>query len=159
MTYLVLKALHILFVIAFMGNITTGLFWARRAMRTRDLRRIADTFDGITQSDRVFTVPGVIGIVVTGVAAAILGGQPILSTGWIFWPIVLFAISGIVFGVWVAPLQRRIRELATSDSTSDSHWATVEVLFRRWELWGALALLTPVAAAVIMVFKPAWPGV
>jgi uncharacterized membrane protein len=159
MSYLVLKTLHILFVIAFVGNITTGLFWARRAMRTRDLRRIADTFDGITQSDRVFTIPGVIGIIVTGIAVAIQGGLPILSTGWIFWPIVLFAISGIVFGAWVAPLQRRIRELATSDPASDSNWATVETLFRRWEFWGALALLTPVAAAAIMVFKPALPGV
>lgn len=158
MSYLVLKTLHILFVIAFVGNITTGLFWARRAMRERDPRRVADTFDGIIQSDRVFTIPGVIGIVVTGIIAAVMGGLPILGTGWIFWPIVLFTISGIVFGAWVVPLQRRIRELASSDSSSDSRWATIEALFRRWEFWGALALLTPVAAAVIMVFKPAWPG-
>jgi uncharacterized membrane protein len=157
-SYLAWKTLHVFFVIGFVGNIATGLFWARRARRTRDLRRVAETFDGIIQSDRLFTVPGVIGIVATGVAGAIQGGLPLLRTGWIFWPIVLFTLSGIVFGAWVVPLQRRIRELGATADPSDGGWQSCEVLFRRWEFWGALALLTPAAAAAIMILKPPLPG-
>jgi uncharacterized membrane protein len=36
------------------------------------------------------------------------------------------------------------------------HWDPREYhrLSRRWELWGAVALLTPLAALVLMVIKP-----
>lgn len=33
--YLFIKLLHILAVIAFVGNLTTGLFWHAHAVRTR----------------------------------------------------------------------------------------------------------------------------
>jgi hypothetical protein len=29
---------------------------------------------------------------------------------------------------------------------------------RSWELWGAVAVLTPIAAVVLMVLKPALPA-
>ena len=157
MTYLTWKLLHIASVIIFLGNITTGLFWAAQAHRTRDFRVITSTFEGIIRSDRWFTIPGVIGIIVTGFALALNARTPILGTGWIFWPIILFTISGIVFGVWVAPLQRNIVRLAQTAESSARVWDTYEANYRRWELWGLVALLTPVAALVIMVLKPFLP--
>jgi|SRR5687768_16210302 len=95
--YLLLKLLHVVAVVAFLGNITTGLFWHSHAVRTRDPRLLAHTLDGIIRSDRFFTVPGVVGIVVTGVAAALRANLPILGTDWILWSLVLFSISGVVF--------------------------------------------------------------
>ena len=50
--YLVLKLLHVAAVIAFLGNITTGLFWHRHAARTRDPKLLAFTMGGIIRSDR-----------------------------------------------------------------------------------------------------------
>ena len=76
--YLVIKLLHIVAVIAFLGNITTGLFWHIDAARTRDPRLLAHTMDGIIRSDRLFTMPGVIVIVATGIATAVIGGLPLL---------------------------------------------------------------------------------
>jgi hypothetical protein len=35
------------------------------------------------RSDRLFTIPGVVGIIVAGVATAIVGKRPILGTRWI----------------------------------------------------------------------------
>jgi uncharacterized membrane protein len=90
--YLWLKLLHIAAVMAFLGNITTGLFWHAHAVRTRDPRVLAHTVDDIIRSDRFFTIPGVIVIVLAGVAAAIVGGFPLLRTGWILWSLILFAI-------------------------------------------------------------------
>lgn len=158
MSYAAWKLLHVASVVLFLGNITTGLFWAAHAHRTRDVRLIASTFEGISRSDRWFTIPGVIGIVVGGVAAAVMGNLPILSTGWIFWPIVLFSISGIVFGVWVAPLQRRIVEVARAAESSAKAWDSYQALYKRWEMWGLLALITPAIAMAIMVLKPSLPG-
>src|SRR5687768_11212898 len=95
--YLLLKAIHVLAVVLFLGNIITGVFWKSHADRTRDPRLIAHALDGIIRSDRLFTVPGVVLIIAAGVAAAIVGRLELLDTGWIFWPIVLFAISGFAF--------------------------------------------------------------
>ena len=65
--YLPMKLLHIVAVIAFLGNIATGLFWHIHAARTRDPRLLAHTVDGIIRSDRLFTIPGVAVIITTGI--------------------------------------------------------------------------------------------
>ena len=154
MSYSAWKLLHLLAVVAFLGNITTGLFWARHAHRSGSSATLAATFDGIIRSDRWFTMPGVIGMVVAGVALATKAGFPILGTGWILWSIVLLTASGVAFGVWVAPLQREIRELAASGADSQ----LLDRRFRRWEAWGLVAWLTPLMALVLMVLKPALPA-
>ena len=153
--YLLVKLLHIAAVIAFLGNIATGLFWHAHAARTRDPVLLGHVLDGIIRSDRIFTVPGVIAIVATGIAAAILGDIPILRTGWIFWAIVLFSISGLIFAFQVAPLQRQLRALANAAVQSGTFdYAGYHARAVRWELWGAVALLTPLGALVLMVLKP-----
>jgi len=153
--YLMLKLLHICAVVAFLGNITTGLFWHSHAARTRDPKLLAHTMDGIIRSDLFFTLPGVLGIIITGLVAAIYGGLPILRTGWILWTLVLFSISGLVFMIRVAPLQRQLRTLAEAGAQSGSfEYARYRALAVRWEVWGAVALLTPIAGLVLMVLKP-----
>jgi len=155
MPYLAFKVLHIMAVVVFLGNIITGLYWKRHADRTRDARLIAHALEGIIGSDRVFTIPGVIVIIVGGFGAAIVGGLPLLRTGWILWSLVLFSVSGIVFGSRVAPLQTRMAKLMRADAPD---WKSYETLSRAWEFWGAIALLTPIAALLLMVAKPALPG-
>ena len=154
MSYAAWKLVHLISVVAFLGNITTGLFWARHARRTGGPAALAASFDGIIRSDRWFTMPGVIGIIVAGVALAMKAGFPILGTGWILWSIVLLALSGIVFGVCVAPLQREIQALAASGADA----ALLDRKFRRWEAWGLAAWLTPLAALALMVLKPGLPA-
>lgn len=154
--YLLLKLLHVIAVIAFLGNITTGLFWHAHVARSGDAKLLANVMHGIIRSDRLFTMPGVIGIIVSGVAMAILGGYPILGTGWIFWTLMLFAISGLVFAVQVAPLQKRLLALAEQAATAGNFDpATYRALALRWEIWGAVSLATPFAGLALMVLKPA----
>ena len=159
MSYLVWKLVHIGAAIVFLGNITTGLFWAAHAHKSRNFTIIASTFNGIILSDRWFTIPGVLVIVGTGIAAALEGDLPILGTSWILWPIILFSFSGVVFGMWVVPLQYQIADLARTSDTSEQAWEIYAKLYKRWELWGLVALVLPLAALVIMVLKPALPGV
>jgi len=150
MNYLIWKLIHVASVIIFLGNIITGLFWAVRANKTHDFKLIASTFQGIMQSDRYFTLPGIV--------AAIHGRIPILGTGWILWPIILFSISGIIFSVYVTPLQKKIANYALNTVDSESSWNTYEKMYKQWEVWGFSATVTPVAAMVIMILKPSLPG-
>ncbi len=154
--YLWLKLVHVVAVIAFLGNVATGLFWHAHAARTRDPRLLAHTMDGIIRSDRLFTIPGVTLIVLTGIAAAIVGKLPLLRTGWILWTIILFSISGLVFMLRVAPLQQQLRAMAGLAGPQGSFdYDPYRRLARRWEFWGAVALAAPLAGLVLMTLKPA----
>jgi uncharacterized membrane protein len=153
--YLVVKLLHVVFVIIFVGNITTGVFWHAHAARTRDPKILCHALSGIIRSDRLFTVPGVVGIIVSGLAAAIYSNLPILRTGWILWALILFSVSGLIFMIRVAPLQRQLRAFAESAVQSGQFdYARYRAQAVRWEFWGGAALLTPLAALALMVLKP-----
>jgi uncharacterized membrane protein len=154
--YLLTKLIHVIAVIAFLGNISTGLFWHAFAVRNGEPTLLANVMRGIIRSDRIFTVPGVVGIIVSGVATAMLGGFPILRTGWILWTLILFLVSGAIFMVKVAPLQRRLLLVAEQGAISKNLDASLyRALTLRWERWGALALATPFAGLALMVLKPA----
>jgi uncharacterized membrane protein len=151
-----LKVLHIVAVVLFLGNIITGVFWHRHASRTRDPHLLARTVEGVIRSDRLFTMPGVFVIIVTGVLMAMQLGLPLLKTGWITWSLVLFAISGLLFGTQVAPLQRKLLALAQAGSSKGSFdYDAYHRIATRWEVAGTIATLTPLAALVLMVMKPA----
>lgn len=159
MPYLATKALHVIAVVLFLGNITTGIFWKRHADRTRDPRIIAHMLEGLTGSDRWFTMPGVFLIILFGVGAAMMGGLPMLRTGWILWAIVLFILSGFAFMAQVSPLQKRMAKLMRAGlERGTPDWAAYERMSHAWDAWGAIALLTPVAALFLMVLKPHLPG-
>ena len=155
--YLGLKLLHVLAVVLFLGNITTGVFWKANADRTRNAAIIANMLEGIIRADRLFTIPPIIFILIGGIGAAIGGNYPILGTGWIFWSIVLFTVSGFAFMTQVAPLQKKMLALVRKSGDS-MEWAAYRSLSLKWEIWGAVALLAPVIAAALMVMKPALPG-
>ena len=154
--YVWLKVLHIIAVVLFLGNIITGVFWHRHAARTRDPHLLAHAVDGVIRSDRLFTMPGVLLIIATGVLTAMQLGLPLLKTGWILWSLVLFAISGLLFGTQVAPLQRQLLALAKAGSSKGAFdYDAYHRLAVRWEFTGTVATLTPLAALVLMVMKPA----
>src|SRR5919108_2966959 len=140
--YQILKSVHVFAVIIFLGNIITGLFWKAHADRTGDRRIIAHTMNGIIRSDRWFTIPGVVIITVAGFLAAIQAGLPLFRTGWIFWSIVAFALSGVAFAWKVAPLQKQLQRMTAGDGDLD--WRAYRSKSIEWELWGAFATLMPV---------------
>jgi len=152
--YSYLKLIHLIAVMIFLGNIITGLFWMYIAVKTKDLKIIAFAMKGIIKADRYFTVPGVTIIIVGGFLAAIYGHFPIMRTGWIFWSIIMFSISGLAFAFKVAPLQKKIYNLIVNkESSTDFNWENFRKLYLEWDIWGLIALLTPLAAFVMMALK------
>ena len=154
MIYPYFKLLHLIAVIIFLGNIFTGLFWMHIAKKTKDIKIISHSIKGVIKSDRLFTIPGVIVITGFGILAAIYGHIPILRTGWIFWTLILFSISGIAFAWKVAPLQSKIYKLTLKhEDKNDFNWMGFNKVYMEWEVWGLVALLTPVAGLIMMTLK------
>ena len=154
MPYLALKALHILSVVLFLGNIITGVFWKVHADLTGDLRARAQALDGIIKADRWFTVPGVLLIVATGVSMALLAHLPMLSTFWIAASLALFGVSGLAFGIAVGPLQKKL--LANVRAGLAGNWdeTRYNALSRSWMFWRLVATVAPVVALSLMAMKP-----
>ena len=151
--YLFMKLIHVVAVIIFMGNIITGLFWMRRANKTGNFSIISFTMKSVIASDRWFTIPGVIIITAAGFSAAIQGGLPLLRTGWIFWSIVLFTLSGLIFSLKLVPLQKKILQITENKPAEKFDLEIYRHHLQQWEAWGLLALLTPLAAMAMMVLK------
>ena len=151
MEYTFYKLIHILGVILFLGNIIVGLFWMHIAVKANDAKILAHTLKGIITADMFFTVPGVIIVAATGLMTAGVGLYPIMRTGWIVWPMTLFVISGIAFMAKVGPLQKKMHMLVSSSESYDRE--KFRDLYLSWNIWGAIALLLPIAAAVMMVLK------
>ena len=154
MEYSYLKLIHLIAVMLFLGNIITGLFWMHIAVKTKDLKIINFTMKGIIKADRYFTIPGVIIITAGGFLAAIYGHLAILKTGWILWSIIMFSISGLAFSFKLAPLQKKIYNLTLNKETStDFDWSNFNKVYFEWDIWGFIALITPLAAFVMMTLK------
>jgi uncharacterized membrane protein len=155
MTYQILKSVHVLAVVLFLGNIITGLFWKRHADRTGDPRLMAHALQGVIRADFWFTIPGVVAIIITGVKLAMIAGYPLLRTGWIVHSIILFTISGVLFSFFVAPLQKKLRGIAAAGVASgEIDRARYARLSLAWEVTGLLATITPLGALFLMVAKP-----
>jgi uncharacterized membrane protein len=155
--YLLFKLIHVTAVILFLGNVFTGLFWMHQAHTTKDLTIIHHTIKALIRSDQFFTIPGVIVITAAGVVSALQAHYPLLRTGWILWSIVLFSLSGVVFAWKLVPLQKKLKQIThISDNDALSFdWSHYAKLYRAWERWGLIAIVTPIAALVLMVLK--WP--
>ena len=154
MGYFYLKLIHLIAVMLFLGNIITGLFWMHIAVKTKDLKIITFAMKGIIKADRYFTIPGVIIITAGGIMAAIYGHFPILRTGWIFWSIILFSISGLAFAFKVAPLQKKIYNLTLNkENSTDFDWVKFDKAYLAWDIWGLIAVILPLAAFAMMTLK------
>lgn len=146
------KLIHIIAAIIFLGNITLGFFWKFRAEKLNERKRIVETFASMIKADRLFTMPGVTVLSIFGIGAALHGGYNLISTGWIFWSIILFIISGMAFMIKVAPLQKNILKLASDEN--DFSWEKYKLLSGQLNLWGIVAAITPWIAMVLMILKP-----
>lgn len=149
-TYALLKLAHLVAVVLFLGNVTLGVFWVAHAERTRDPKLVGHAMHGIVRSDRWFTIPGVFLIIAGGVAAALVGGLGLMRTPWIAWGIAMFTLSGIVFGVVLAPLQKQIVAVAQGTNVDA---ARLDAMLKRWHLWGWASVLPLWIAVAMMVLK------
>ena len=154
MSYPLLKLLHIAAVIIFLGNIITGHFWMHLAIVSKDVNIIRHSINGIMRSDRIFTIPAVIIIIVAGILSAFYGNIPVLRTGWIVWSITLFSLSGVIFSTKLSVVLRKMLKL-TNNQHGNRHEELISInnLYREWNIWALVAITLPLAALVMMVLK------
>jgi uncharacterized membrane protein len=81
---------------------------------TRDPKIVAHAQRGVTVSDFIFTVIGIVLVMVGGYGAAIIKDIPLFSSFWLVSGQILFAISGMMWLGILIPIQIRQARLARS---------------------------------------------
>lgn len=152
--YLLLKSLHILGAVIFLGNIIVTGWWKTMADRTRDPKIVAFAQRQVTLTDFVFTGGGVTLLLTTGIGNATIHNMNYWNIRWLSWGFWLFISSGVIWLVILIPVQikqgRIARTFATGGSIPECYWK----LSRIWAIFGILATVLPLANLYWMVFKP-----
>jgi uncharacterized membrane protein len=153
LSYLAFKVVHLLGVVLFLGNIIVTGVWKSLADQTRDPSTIAYAQHLVTITDWVFTLGGIVLILIGAYGMVATGGLD-LGTTWLIWGQALFIASGLIWGLILIPTQvaqaRLARTFAHSGSIPARYWR----LGRRWMIWGTIATLLPLANLYVMVVKP-----
>lgn len=153
MDYLILKTLHVLGVVLFLGNISVTALWKVMSERSRRPEVVAFGQRLVTVTDFVFTLPGAALILVTGHLMA--GGHAaIFSTPWLTWGWSLFIVSGVLWVLVLIPVQvwqaKLARGFAAGGVVPARYWRLSQV----WMAVGMLATVLPLANLYFMVAKP-----
>jgi uncharacterized membrane protein len=145
----ILLLLHLLAVIIFLGNIITEIYWLYQASKTGSKEIIRFAITGIIKGDKIFTLPSVFLITVTG--SVVYSHFSLAENHWLLFALISYIISGIVYVFKIAPLQRKISGIVsnTSPMLPDDYRKN----YSSWNLWGWVALLTALLALTLTIIK------
>jgi uncharacterized membrane protein len=152
-TYLLLKTLHLAGVVIFLGNIIVTAWWKVMADLTRNPVVIGFAQRQVTLTDWVFTLGGVILLLIGGMGAAGVGSMP-MTTPWIATGLSLFIASGVIWVAVLIPVQIMAARLARGFAAGSEIPARYWRLQRLWMVFGVIATVLPLANIAVMVFKP-----
>jgi|GEM_PF-914547 len=98
--------LHITGSVLFVGNIITAAFWKVRADIEGNPSHIHRTAKNVMLADYVFTLPGLLLLIVSGIVMAGSSGFGFNGMNWLTASLVLFAVTGLIWGSVLIPLQK-----------------------------------------------------
>jgi len=148
--------LHVSGVVIFVGNVIVTGVWMILADRNGDPNVMRFSVKSVAFADAVFTGPGVVLILLNGLAMAAErygGWDGFHETSWIVSALVLFALSGVVWGVLLMPAQRKMMSMVAASGSGELP-VEFRIEIRTWYIWGTVATVLPIASLVLMIFKP-----
>jgi uncharacterized membrane protein len=150
---LILKALHVLGAILLVGNGMVSALWKGLADRSGDPRVVARAQRSVAVADWVFTLPGALLLLVTGLARmgdlGGMGAQP-----WIRRGLEIYALVVLLWLAVLVPVQAKQGKLARDFAAGGAIPEAYRRLARIWNLVGGIMLLLLLAALAFMVLRP-----
>lgn len=154
MLYLVVKTLHILSALLFLGAGLMTAYYKVRADRSGKLEVLTWYQREIVLADWIFTLPSGVTLPATGITLALMSGQS-LTQGWVALGIGAYALAGLLWlpAAWLQIRMRRMAEAALREGTA------LPAEFHRdnriWLALGVPAFAVSIAALWLMVAKHA----
>lgn len=145
----------------FLGNLIVTAAWMTWAVAQNDSGVAAFASVGVNKADRWFTSPGMILLLLNGLAMTNLAwggwlGFMMPPNRWIFVGLALLIATGALYD---AVIRRYQTEMARISSEAAKARAPLpedfSAAFRKWTLWGSIVTILPLIALYFMVAKPA----
>jgi uncharacterized membrane protein len=153
MTALIVKWVHILSAMAFLGTGGGSPWYKLRAWGSRDVRVVVWCDREIVRADWIFTVPSGVISPATGFWLAILYKVPIFSTSWILWGMAGYAVAGLAW-LPAAVLQIKMRKLAEAALAEEKPLPPeYDRMQRTWAALGVPSFLAAIFVVWVMVAK------
>jgi len=153
MSLSLLKSLHLLGVVLFLGNIIVTAFWKIMADRTRDLAVIRFAVRATNWADLVFTFGGIVLLAVAGGKMVALEGG-LMQAGWLHWAYGLFIVTGLLWVGILIPVQRAqarlLYPLPSEAQIPARYWRLSAI----WAVAGSVATVLPLGIVYLMIAKP-----
>ena len=141
------------------GAVVVTAAWMLMAERTRSLSVIHFSAKAVIRADLLFTLPGVLLILLNGFAMVLArwgGWGAFHQLSWITVALALFTASGVIWVGVLLPVQHRMAVFSDPSDYPDSPPSEFFSALRRWYFWGGLAIALPVCSLYLMVNKPAF---
>src|SRR5215510_5905172 len=147
--YSLMKIVHVLAVVVLLGNLLMAPFWRKRLAAVGGVQARAAANRSIRVADLVFTLPGWVVILVTGIVLSTNRGWKVGV--WLHISILLF-LGGLV--LWhVLVLRARKAMITQAEEAAGGGQAPVELAQheRQWQQWSYLAAGIAVLILILMV--------
>jgi uncharacterized membrane protein len=151
----ILLVIHVFSAVVFVGNIITAAYWKVRADGSGNLVTISLTAQGLLRADYMFTLPGMVGLLATGIAMVGLTDWDRFQEPWLSISFVLLILTGVIWAALLLPLQRRMARLARQGAASGTLDPAYRQASKKWARFGGVATLLPLVILALMVLKPA----
>lgn len=148
-----MRILHVLAAIVLLGNLLMAPFWRRRLAISGGPQGRALANRTVREADLLFTLPGWVVSLITGLIVAINGGF-FKSSGWLHISLALFLVWLVVWHVWV--LRARKAMIARADEAAASGQAVTELAQyeKQWAKWSYLSAAVVILILILMVAQP-----
>lgn len=146
--------LHIAGCVLFLGNIITAAFWKVRADLKGDPAEVHNTVKNVMLADLVFTLPGLLLIIISGVVMAVQAGYAMGGMNWLMASMILFGVTGILWAGFLIPLQKGMIRHSMQSIRDGVISAGYKRVSTYWAVCGTIATLLPIVILYFMVSKP-----
>lgn len=152
-----LRVLHILAVVLLLGNLLMAPFWRKRLAAAGGAPARAVANRSVRVADLLFTLPGWVVVLVTGIVMIITRGWP-RPHGWLDLSLLLFLVWLVLWHILV--LRARKAMMAQADEVAaNPHIPTARVTElgeneRQWQRWSYVSAALVGLILILMVLRP-----
>lgn len=150
----ILIFLHVLGAVLLIGNVITAAFWKLKSEAERDLAHLHKIVKNVMLADFMFTLPGILLIIIPGVIMSHQLGYSFTEFTWLTLSLGLFALTGIVWLLVLLPKQRQMIKESKKSMEEGQLTTGYKKASRVWDIWGTVAIILPLAVLYLMVAKP-----
>lgn len=144
---------HLIGVVLMVGNIITAAFWKIRADLTKNTVEIHSAVKNVLLADYIFTIPGLLLIIVSGSIMAARSGMPMSGFNWLMLSLILLVVTGIIWAGILIPLQLKMIQYSAECIENGTISKAYQDASRSWAVCGIIATLMPLVTLYLMITK------